>query len=1543
LGTVTTLKSAQIDKVDFENIRSKFEFSPTTSVVTLKDIQGKPKLGGEVTGSGTVKLGQEAQLNFNLTAKNVPGDAIALVYDIKPTFQINTLSATAQLTGSPGNVQTVVQFQAPQATYPGTGELVVAPDSKLSFRNVALSVAGGTVQVYGNLANQRFSAVAQANGVQVEPFVDQKQLENVSLKGAEFNGSLIIKGTSAATLTLDKCGQPSTKKVVLIFRSPKHGCPHLSTKNPSPFQLETIDIKDGGVKIAGGTVAVSNIQLQEQNFSAQLVANGIRLSQILKQYPPVLQAPLAGTFQIAGNRDNLSLKTLQGTGEAHLTVGGGTVTAKNIQLKNGVYQTKLLVNHANVQELAQIPKQIQGQLTGDFNVVGTVDSFQLPAIQATGQARLAVGKGIVTASNIQLANGIYQTQLQTTNVPLQRLAQIPKQFYGNLNGQFNVAGSVESLKPETVQAIGQGRLNVDNGGTITASNIQLANGRYQAAVDASGLPLNQFSRELRGGLNGKLQVAGTTESFNIANIQAAGQVQLTQGIAGIEQPITAVVGWNGDKLNVERATARDFNATGEIGVKSTTANLPEITALNLNVQAQNYSLRTLNNLPSFLSLGGTADFSGQVTGSPIAPNLVGQIRLQDLTVNKFAFEPTLSGNIQSLSGRSEKLDVSGTQDKITLNLDGNNRPNSFLVKWQQALATGQSQGDNLAVKVENFPLTGLNLTPPLNARLGGDKIAGSLTGDILVNQKTLASATGNIAIAKPEVGRIKGDRLLLEFDYNNGIVTLANSEFFKGLSRYGFAGSFRQTGKSPQVKGNLNVDRGNVQDILTALQLFDFQDFRRGMTTPSYGNAGDLNSESVGLANQPKIVQLERYYEIQALLDKQQQQRRDVSPVPELADLKGIFNGSIDVDTATESGLFAKFNLNGKNFAWGREDEPERYFRAEQIVADGSFENGVLRFLPLRIESNKRLVAFTGNIGGDEQSGQLRVNNFPLKLLKNFVKLPVGLTGNLNGTATVAGNIANPKAKGELQIIDGTLNQKGIQSASASFSYGDGRLNFGSSVSVSGPQPVSIDGSIPYQLPFASTAPDSNQIALNVNVKNEGLALLNLFTNQVAFDSGEGEVKLTISGTREQPIVDGIATLNNAIFSAQALPGKLTDVTGKAQFDFDRILVENLEAKFSRGKIQAAGEIPIFSNQEAEIKNPLRVSLEQLALNLKGIYQGGASGNLEITGAALSPIIGGNVKLQNGQVLLSETNSTTPENRAMTPLVKQLRQSNPSIDNTVTRFNNLELELGNNVQIIRPPLLNFLATGRLSVDGSLNDLLPTGKIKLEQGGVNLFTTQFKLARNYEHTATFSQGLDPDLDIKLFARVLSAIRSIDLGRRKSGTEPDRLEGLAALETVRVDASVKGPASKLNENLELTSSPTRSQPEIVALLGGGFVDTQGRGDSTLGLINIAGSAVLSNFQGTFSQIANAFGLSDFRVFPTIISEDPEAGRGSSSLELAAEAGIDISPKVSVSTIKILTADDAAQWGLNYRINDEFRFRTSTNLFDDSRAVLEFESRF
>jgi translocation and assembly module TamB len=1424
-GTVASIKPARIDKVDLKTVSSKFELSTSNSLITLKDIQGIGTLGGEVTAAGTIKLSQTPRLDFNFTAKNVPGDAIAKVYDATPTFKIGTVSATGQLTGVPSQVQTVVQWQAPGATYPASGEMAIAPDRSVSFGNVAVNVGGGTVQASGSYVNQAWQAVAQASGVQLAPFVKQNQLQNVSLAGANLNGRFIVSGTT------------------------------------TPFKVAKIRTEGAGVQIAGGTIAISDLQLQDQSFAAQLVANGVHLGQLFPNSPQALAGPMAGTFQIAGNRD-FSLKTLSGTGEARLSVAGGSVTA----------------------------------------------------------------------ANIKLADGVYQAQVRANNLAVQELAKVPRQFHGRLGGDFQIAGAVESLKPQAIQATGLARLNVA-GGTITASNIKLANGRYQADFDAAGVELNQLNQQLRGQFGGKLQVAGTVESTKLADMRATGQVQLSQGISVIQQPMKAAIAWNGQRLLVERATSPDLIASGDISVNAQSSGIPEISELNLQVQAQNYNIQQLPfKLPNTVNLAGLADFNGKITGKLPLPNIQGQLRLRNLAVQDFAFESVLSGNIQSLAGRGVNLDVAGKSDRLAFNLDAKNRPNAILVKWQQALATGQTQGDNLSLKLENFPLKVLNLTPLPNTRLGNAPLAGLLNGDLQINQQTFATS-GNIAIAKPRIGRITGDSLIAQFGYNQGKATITNSEFVIDQSRYGFVGNVNTSTKVPQVQGKLNINQGNIQNILTALQLFEIQDVRNGLATPTYGKAADLATNQQGLPNQPLLTQIERFSQVDDLFARQQEQRLQAHPLPELADLKGTFSGEVGVNTSTPKGLALQFNLNGQNWSWGKQDEQNqlnRFYSADRIIAEGSFENSILTLRPLRIESGQKLLAFKGNIGGQDQSATLEINNLPIELLNNFVKLPVGVTGNLNATAGLAGSQDNPQAKGVLQINDGAINQKKIESATASFDYNNGRLGFNSNVVVKGTEPVNLRGYIP----FLSKIPENNEISLEVKVKDEGLTLLNLFTNQVAYEQGKGEVNLEIRGTMQNPIVNGIATLNNAIFSAIALPGKLTDVTGKATFDFDRISVENLQGKFSQGKVEATGQIPIADTQDTTIDNPLTVNLDKLTLNLKGLYQGGASGNLQITGSALQPRIGGKVQLFDGQVLLAESASTKKAATNSFSLTDKI-----AVSNSITTFKDLELELGNNVEITRPPILKFQAKGSLMVNGAVSDPTPDGTIRLESGGVNLFTTQFNLARGYQQTATFNknQPRDPNLDIRLFAKVLDGIQTNDINKLNS------TGGLAALETIRVEASINGPASKINENLQLTSSPSRSETEIVALLGGGFVDTQGRGDSTLGLINIAGSAVFNNFQGAFNLIGNAFGLSELRVFPTILSKRPEAGRSNSTVELALEAGVDISTKFSISTIKILTANDPFQWGINYRINDRVRLRASTNFFDDSRTVIEYERRF
>jgi len=324
-GSVSSLKTVRIDKVDFQKVSSKFELISSKSLLKITDIQGKTTYQGQVKGGGTIKLSAVPQLDFNLTGENIAGDAIAQVYNIQTGFPIGLLSATAQLKGADNKTQTIVKLQAPQAKYPATLTTIINSDinsdQTVSFRDVVANVGSGIVRGSGTYSNGRWQALAQANKIKLASFIDQKQQENISLTGAEFNGNIRLSG------------------------------------NSSPFKIETIITENANVNIAGGTVNIAQIKLQEQNFTALLLGRNLRLGTILKQKQtnPILNYPLTGKLMIGGNRENFQLKTMTALGEAFLSVGGGKIKAGNIQVGEGRYQAKIEADNVPLLSLAPVP------------------------------------------------------------------------------------------------------------------------------------------------------------------------------------------------------------------------------------------------------------------------------------------------------------------------------------------------------------------------------------------------------------------------------------------------------------------------------------------------------------------------------------------------------------------------------------------------------------------------------------------------------------------------------------------------------------------------------------------------------------------------------------------------------------------------------------------------------------------------------------------------------------------------------------------------------------------------------------------------------------------------------------------------------------------------------------------------------------------------------------------------------------------------------------------------------------------------------------
>jgi translocation and assembly module TamB len=1222
------------------------------------------------------------------------------------------------------------------------------------------------------------------------------------------------------------------------------------------------------------------------------------------------------------------------------------------------------------------PNFTVGRVNATAQVVGPVSEFQTrvqwQAPQATypAQGEILVANSAIQFRNTQLqvaggtvqargevVNGRWQAFVEASQIALSRFsANVP----GQLSGEFNLVGTLANLSANGIRADGQVRV-VDLAGGTLRGKAQVIDGRWQAAVQTSQVALNRFSSDLRGLFSSDLQLSGTLANLSPDAVRAAGQVRFSEGLALLDRPLTASIRWLGDRLQIQQATAPGFSANGVVLARLT--GTPAVTGIDLNVLLQNYDLAAIPvTLPNAAQVSGQADFNGRVQGTLTAPRVAGQLQLENLVVNNLAFDPVMAGKVQYIGGQGTNLDLSGQQhgllalterDRIAVRLDNRYRPTSFLIRQGDAIAQGNTQGDILTANVQNFPLEALNLTPAANLGIGA--VGGLLTADASVNLVTLA-AQGTVAIDQPRLGYINAardlnrpfDRFTAQFRYANGEAVLNNGELRLDDSRYLLAGSFL-AGADPQFRGKVTADQGRLEDLLAVVQYFDLQDLARGIGAPTYDRAADLNLVPVGLPNATLLNQLRRFSEIAALQDQQREQAR-TNPLPSLSELKGAFSGDLSFAGSGRSGITADFSFQGQDWQWGK------YGVQQVTLAQGRFENGVVTVLPLRLDGlsyfqrngqpqpiEGSFLSFSGQVGGQTQSGQLQARRIPVGLLRGLTRVPIALEGELNATATLSGSATNPQANGELNVTNATLNNAAVQQATSFFSYSNARLNFTGRVVVSDPQPLTLSGSIPYRFPFMTVFPDSDALSLDINVRDEGIALLNLFQNQVTWVNGQGEVKLQVRGTVLEPLAIGTVQLANATLLAQALPEPLTNVSSSILFNRTQIGVENFQGQFDQGQVSAQGVLPTFTPTDvlrdpvtSQPVSPLSVNLNGLALNFKGLYNGGVDGRIVVTGAAIAPLIGGNIVLSDGRVSLPDTSAAV----ATTPVATNSASDEENSFFRPPEFKNLLITLGDRLLITREPILNFVANGDLLLNGTLAALEPSGTIRLRSGQVNLVTTQFNLDRGYEQTAVFrpNQGLDPFLNVQLIASVSEVTRtSIQTTSPYSASEiavPAAEYG--SLQTIRIRAKVYGAASQIFQNLELTSSPSRSQNEIIALIGGGVFDTLQRGDATLAIANIAGSALLANVQNF---IGNTLGLSEFRLFPTNITDS----RGTANFGLAAELGVDITRNLSVSVLQILTSQEPTQFGLRYRFNDQLLLRSSTNLSGETRAVLEFEQRF
>lgn len=1199
------------------------------------------------------------------------------------------------------------------------------------------------------------------------------------------------------------------------------------------------------------------------------------------------------------------------------------------------------------------------------------------------QARLTSGGSIVGRGSFNLAGSNQLAFTAQGNVPIDSIAQlynltVPTQTtLGSVAVNAQVNGTL--LQPEAIAQWqlaqgtypGRGKVEFSAGvlrlvdtqvrvgeGQLTGSAIaRLAEGRWQATIASSQIATDRLVMPVNALLNGTVDLAGSLHDFSPRAVQARGTIQLAEGLAeglaeekekkqAIPEPLTAAFQWSGNQLNIQQMTAPGLEAQGTLAAQSDRWDRFAFTNLDLSVRMRQYDLSTARAFlpsPEVVEVAGRANFEGRITGTLTNPTVAGQLGLHHFAVNDLVFEPVLNGALQFAPQQGLNVDLRGNRDRIALVLDQRYRPNQVLIQADRALLAGKMTGNQLTAQVEQFPLEVLRFAPA--AAFGIGDLSGKLSGQMVADLTDLnrPQAVGNLAIDRPALGHLNAapdprhgsDRFVTSFRYRDDTLTLTNSALTLGSSLYRLNGSFI-AGQNPQFAGQLVVDRGEVQDLLVALQWFDRSDIGRLRPPLWSARLGAQASQIQALAPLPGSRsssalqnQLQRFSEITA----QVSQPLQAEPPSDLSEVQGHFSGQLTVQGSAQTGVVGTMDIQGQDWRWGTEGIEQVSLRGALAGSKLTVDSATMQGLVIKSANGSpqrfdTMLTLAGEATIDQFSGSLQINHAPLAVLHRFVAFPTEVEGTLNATATLYGNLNNPEIQGEFMVGKGQVGGVDLEDIRGVFAYADARLRLDSELVTTEPGHLIGRASIPYKLPFATVSPASDAIDVDLNIRNEGLSLLNRFTGrQLTWESGNAEVDVQIAGTLQSPQIQGTGSFDHASFSSAALSSPITDLSGQILLSGDRLTIPALQGEFGGGALRAQGALPLFNTSTSmpSLSAVLTLMLDDVTVNLQGSYRGKVNGEVLVLGNVFAPVLTGELRLSDGRLLL---------------------QSSAPPPDFPLQFEELRLTLGERFRLITPPILAVRAAGNVDFSGSLTNPRPAGTVRLLNGRVNLFGSRFHLSSTHENTARFipARGFDPLLDVQLTAYIPEVERrwvrySPEFSPAEIEVAEPTIPGSERVQSLLVEARFQDPVSALISNpntVILRSVPPRTRSEILQSLGGGittaFLDEEG----VLLLENLADAALLTNAELWLEDILH---LEEFNVFPVGMIEDGQV----QSQELAFEASKNITNDLTISVLNVVTLQEPVELILRYRLNNNIRFRGFTNLGNDTGILIQFNTEF
>jgi translocation and assembly module TamB len=911
----------------------------------------------------------------------------------------------------------------------------------VTFNVRSHSHSNGTVRIKGHIHEGDTEATIQARQLAIAPltpllpsalFVTDGFLTGQLSVAQQKGGGIALQGTTTLNhFSAWVEGEPN---------------PLTDTTAQLTFDGQTIHVDQAAVtygwipfEVEGSVHLTNGVQLQAK-------AKAVDVNDFMATFDLSVPVPITGELKT----DNLTV-----TGAFGQTVFAGTVTHDQpVTIDQVAFDSVrtdfTLDKKTDILTLTHtmVTPSVGGTIVGNARIrLGDVDAAVITA-RAEGISADAIAQTYgLSLNDAALGTLAAQTQVVVTDRGLHTQLD-----WGLSDGHYPASGRVTTIDDrvvlkDTIIHIGQ---NV-----VTATG-DLTENRWQATLQTDGVSLASAIPQATGTVAGQVTFSGQTDKMRLSELHAEGDLSVANVHPMLADPMQVNFNWQGDRLHIQQATTPWLEADGWIQ-PSFTGSAPDITAMALNLSAQDINLADIaTHFPFALPIPvvGQSQFSGTLTGTLDAPQVDGQIQLNDFEVGAIAFEPALSGRVQMTPHQGMHLSLAGNHD--TLQVSGIPSSVEFVVQTDGAIAQGQLVNQQLTATLQNLPLAVFHqapgIDPDLNALVSAlsGQLSATITGDF--RETPHPALTAEVAIAQPMIGtlprplrrRHRGDRFTGTLHYRDGRTNLADGNLRFGDSRLHLTGHATDS----DVQGQINIKSGALRDVIALIRA-------------ASSDAG-VASTMMAFTNQdPSSSDPHSPFDIATLLESPQQ-------------VQGDLTGTIGVQLNPQThAIHAKVGLQGNQWQVGP-------FGIDQFRLDnGSLSPHSMTVADVQLtglsygEMRAPDMVLQASIDSFHQTGRLRVAQIPLETISQWINSPVQLGGELGVVAQWQQTGTLPNMAGSFSLENPSIGRLGTEAMHVGFNFENDVLQIGQWQVPGHPADLIATGRIPFRLPYMADLPNA--------------------------------------------------------------------------------------------------------------------------------------------------------------------------------------------------------------------------------------------------------------------------------------------------------------------------------------------------------------------------------------------------------------------------------------------------------------------------------------